>query len=240
MKSYYISNPALRVSVGGFGLALIGNPLSDPKPLPVYRSPDGTLWAGGTVGLEYGVEVVVPDTGRYGVLVTVDGLNVQNGNRSSGDPGAEDILVTNAPSGPGKNVIPGWIRPDGESVAAFEFSSDSDSYAAKMDLGIENAGVVGVRIAFERSRMVRSFGATRGMGTGYGREADFHLDAVSFEVDHSREFVTLILRYASETALQAAGFTKIDPSELNTAANPFPESRQRITGCPPPPGWTGR
>ncbi len=244
----YISSPVLRVSDQNFGLALVANPENSPTQLPTYLSPNGTIWVGGRVGQEYGVELIVPDSGgRYGALLTVDGLNSQTGRPSTGDMRQESFWVVSPPTRSGKNIIPGWTRPGGEKAAKFVFSTVGDSYVGKMDLGAENAGVIGVRFAHEFQAPViraayrggaKSFGeATRGggLGTGYGSETEFRVRTTQFEIDPLRPIVTLVIRYAIEQKLLDAGYQRIaDRAELSETPNPFPAS---IAGVPAPAGW---
>jgi hypothetical protein len=232
-NSYYVSSPALRASYQQFGLALVANPTTEPTDLPAYRSPDGQVWFGCKLGQEFGVETVVP-SGRFGAIITVDGINTYTGESSYGDIHRDSgHWVMTPPSGPGKNILLGWVVPGGDSVAAFTFRKEGESYAARRGFDTANTGVVGARFWFERQDAPV---LTRGLGTAYGREIKGRVSSTEFQHDLSREPVTLVVRYAEESELIAAGFIRITPNALPYKANPFP-GVSKVTGCPPPPGW---
>lgn len=243
MASFYVSKPAVRATNGEFGLALVGSPTTKPTDLPAYRGSDGQIWFGLQPGQEFGVELVVPQHGGpYGIILTVDGINSYSGEQSSGDIRTEGIWVSTPPTGPGKNIVPGWLLPGGSGFAAFTFNKKEESYAARRGFGTANTGVVGARIWFKKKQHAVSSHpgyTTRGFGgADYGRQVPAEIQLQDFVHDEAREPITLVVRYAEESKLVAAGFVKIGvDNNLPHNANPFPG--KGIAGCPPPANWNG-
>lgn len=99
--------------------------------------------------------IEVPGSGRYEIrltnncprrrlaVVSVDGLNVNDGNPASHD-GSGYVLS------PWQSItLKGWLRSNSE-VAAFEFGEQEQSYSAQTGHGTRNVGVVGVAVFDEK------------------------------------------------------------------------------------------
>ncbi len=99
--------------------------------------------------------IQVPDMGAYGirlrnttprrqlVVVSVDGLNVLDGQEASVDGGGYVLR-------PWETLdIPGWRRSDG-TVAAFTVKPQEASYTAQTGHGTVNVGVIGVAVFEEK------------------------------------------------------------------------------------------
>jgi hypothetical protein len=191
------------------------------------------------LGEEYTIRVT--NHGRHRVLavISVDGRSV-----ISGKPASRDSMgyVIDA----GRSVtIEGWRRDLG-TVAAFHFTSRSDSYAARMGRA-ENVGVIGL-VAYEErrwpprlpldlkaeiSREAKRASASEALGstgTGYGRDIGSPAYVVSFETGRVVRSITLC--YDTVAALRRAGVPV-------GRASPYPFLGP-YEFAPPPPGHPGR
>lgn len=104
----------------------------------------GTRWVVGEWGERYTVRVTNRTDRWTEAVVTVDGRDVLNG--SLGSTSNRGYLVEPW----GSIEIDGW-RISTQEVAAFRFTSKSDSYAGRVDGG-RNAGIVGVAFFPEQRR----------------------------------------------------------------------------------------
>jgi hypothetical protein len=203
----------------------------------------------GKPGNEY--QVVVRNRRGEDLLavVSVDGLNVMNGETASPEQGGYVLA-------PGNGVdIRGW-RKSLDEIAAFYFTSLGDSYAARTDRP-DNVGVIGValfpRKRFapqlesplsalpERSRKgansadIRGLGADWGapaqaqsaapaasppLGTGHGRREESHAHWVSFERSSAAPAETIAIYYDSYRNLVARGILQQPRSPRDP--DPFP------------------
>lgn len=110
--------------------------------LPVYTAPDGTLYVEGTPGNRYQVLVCNPSGQRVLAVVSVDGVNVVSGETAGVQQGGY-VLDPG-----GRMGIAGW-RKSKHEVAAFLFTSLSDSYAARTGRP-DNVGVIGAAFFTEK------------------------------------------------------------------------------------------
>jgi len=132
------------------------------RTLPVYWH-EGRAYVVGRPGNEY--QVIVKN--RLGedllAIVSVDGLNVMDGQPANPRQGGAYIVSR------GTQVdIKGW-RKSMEEVAAFYFTSLTDSYAGKTGRP-DNVGVIGVSL-FERKRQYFTPGVAE-TDDGYRRRRD--------------------------------------------------------------------
>lgn len=114
---------------------------------------------------------MVPETGTYNldiknnsserrlVVLSVDGLNVIDGQPASKD--GQGYII-----GPYQSTsIKGWYRTNKE-VAAFEFTTRGESYSNQMGHGISNVGVIGAAVFAEKPAFVGR-GVTRSHGNDF-------------------------------------------------------------------------
>lgn len=98
----------------------------------------GRLYVAGTPGNRYAVQLVNRGSGRLLSVLSVDGVNAISGETA-------DVSQSGYVLAPGQSAeIAGW-RKSVDEVAAFYFTSVSDSYAGKTGRP-ENTGVIGVAV----------------------------------------------------------------------------------------------
>lgn len=226
---------------GQFGLAIVLK--ASGQVLPVITQ-EGRNYVAAPIGQEFNIRVTAPRGRRYEAVLSVDGRNVQTGEKAStSDRG----LVF--PDGVWETQ--GWRQSDSK-VAQFVFVDPSDSYAA-LTGDASNVGVIGVALYTERMAapefILRSSpqtfgggvtkGVTRGghdAGTGYGRQQTEVVGKTDFPRDPVTPVATLVIEYATEASLRARGILKDPPLG---AVTPFPaDTTPAITGAKPPKGWT--
>jgi len=110
---------------------------STGQRLPVYAH-GGKLYVAGQPGERYSIHVANRTQGRVLAVISVDGVNVINGETAAPDQ-------TGYVLGPFQSHdISGW-RKSTDEVAAFYFTALPDSYAARTDRP-GNVGVIGVAL----------------------------------------------------------------------------------------------
>jgi hypothetical protein len=208
---------------------------------------EGRAYVVGKPGNEY--QVVVRNRSGEEVLavVSVDGVNVMNGETAS--PSQAGYVI--APWG--RLDVRGW-RKSMDETAAFYFTSLGDSYAARTDRPA-NVGVIGValfrarrvappppvanaapapRAQYDkremheplRDRALESAPAqsmarpSAPLGTGHGRREDSPIRWVQFERATSEPAETVAIYYDSQRNLVARGI--LQPSAGPRDPNPFP------------------
>ncbi len=115
------------------------------ETLPMYRH-GGKWWVSGNPGSRYAVALTNRGGGRVLTVISVDGVNVISG--ESAAPEQTGYVLASGQSA----QITGW-RKDMSRVAAFEFTSLANSYAARTGRP-DNVGVVGVAVFREKPRQV--------------------------------------------------------------------------------------
>lgn len=111
------------------------------QTLPLY-SHRGEYWVAGTPGAKYSIAVANAASGRVLAVMSVDGVNVLNGQTASMDQAG---YVFNAYQ---RYEVSGW-RKSNQEVAAFEFVASPSSYAERTGRPA-NVGVIGVAVFKER------------------------------------------------------------------------------------------
>jgi hypothetical protein len=112
------------------------------RVLPVHRH-DGRLWVEGVPGARYAIRVYNKSHGRLLAVMSVDGVNVVSG--ETANTGQSGYVLS-----PWERYdIAGWRRSAAQ-IAAFEFTSLADSYAARTGRP-EHVGVIGVALFRERA-----------------------------------------------------------------------------------------
>lgn len=194
---------------------------------------------------EYALRVFNHSPRRVAAVLSVDGLSVMTGKLASSEDPAYIVGAYSSVE------IPGW-RLNDKDVAHFIFSSLPKAYATQMGQPT-NIGVIGANLFYEK-QVLRSvfsmqsiaskglcdesiFGATRGVGTGFGQKTEHQVQRVSF----NREPIVcaqLVLRYDDEAGLRKRGIKLSAAHNVGDRvieADPFPGD----SGCKPPAGWRG-
>jgi hypothetical protein len=125
----------------------------------------GQLYVVGTPGNRYAVQIANRSGGRVLSVLSVDGVNVLNGETAAASQSGYVLA-------PGQSAdIAGW-RKNMDEVAAFYFTSVADSYAGRTGRP-ENTGVIGVAVyrellpppvAVQPAPMARGYAENRDSG----------------------------------------------------------------------------
>lgn len=110
---------------------------SSGQSLEVYRH-QGRLYVAGTPGNRYAVLLRNQSAGRLLTVISVDGLNALNGQTAAASQSGYVLSPRQSAE------IAGW-RKSMDDVAAFYFTSVTDSYAGRTDRP-QNVGVIGVAV----------------------------------------------------------------------------------------------
>ena len=217
------------------------------RELPVYWQ-DGRAYVVGRPGNEYSVGIRNRRGEDVLAVVSVDGVNVMNGETASPDQSGYIVSPWN------RIDIRGW-RKSMNDIATFYFTSLGDSYAARTDRP-QNVGVIGVAL-FERRRYepryqpavpeasdswlkrepaeaqnqapagsarAKSFSApapSAPLGTGHGRREESSIRWVDFDrADAPAETITIY--YDSYRNLVARGI--LQPAYGRRDPDPFPNA----------------
>ena len=217
------------------------------RELPVYWH-DGRAYVVGRPGSEYWIGVRNRRTEDVLAVVSVDGVNVMNGQTASPDQSGYIVSPWN------RVDITGW-RKSMNDIATFYFTSLGDSYAARTDRP-RNVGVIGVAL-FQRKRSyepryeepaagafdnwskreqseaqrpapadsarAKSYGSAPSapLGTGHGRREESRITWVDFDrTDAPMETITIY--YDSYRNLVARGI--VQPAYGRRTPDPFPNA----------------
>ncbi len=221
---------------------------STGRELPVYWH-DGRAYVVGRPGNEYSVGIRNRRGEDVLAVVSVDGVNVMNGETASPDQSGYIVSPWN------RIDIRGW-RKSMDDIATFYFTSLGDSYAARTDRP-QNVGVIGVAL-FQRKRYEpryeppaaggaydnwlkreqseaqspapaesarsKSYGSaapSAPLGTGHGRREESSVRWVDFDrADAPAETITIY--YDSYRNLVARGI--LQPTYGRRDPDPFPNA----------------
>lgn len=147
----------------------------------------------GSLGARYALVVHNPNLHRVVAMVSVDGLSVFTGKPSTDhDPGY--VLEPRQ-----SVVVRGWRRGN-EHAAAFRFSRDADSYAARMGYH-HRLGVIDVTLVMEAPAVPRAATGARSLsargGTEYGEEIRDRVRWVNFRRSAIHAHTSLRYRVAT-------------------------------------------
>ncbi len=117
--------------------------VSGGQPLPTYAH-NGRFYVLGQVGQRYGIRVSNPTPLRVEAVISVDGLDVIDGETANTEKRGYVIA-------PGGSITVDGFRVSSSHIAAFRFSSVNDSYAGRKGVA-RNVGAIGVAIFSERAR----------------------------------------------------------------------------------------
>jgi hypothetical protein len=142
--------------------------------LPVYRF-RGEYWVAGTPGSKYSVAVRNNMGERVMAVLSVDGVNVLNGETASTDQAGYVF------SGYQNYEVTGWRKSDSE-VAAFQFVASPRSYAERTGRPA-NVGVIGVALFRERYQppAIVPYGGNGGYGNYGNGQPDYRNDDYRFK-----------------------------------------------------------
>ncbi len=145
--------------------------LQGGRVLPQYNH-EGRLYAEAPPEGDYEIRLTNNHHRRRLAVISVDGVNVINGEDASYD-GPGYVLR------PWQTVtIPGWRRDD-DKVAKFTFTAQDESYATQTGRGTKNTGVIGVAIFDEKEATPLWWNSSNPWG-GNSRWPSFHsMDSAS-------------------------------------------------------------
>ena len=149
-------------------VTVIDRSTGETLPVHFYK---GEYWVAGTPGAKYSVAVANGSGGRVMAVMSVDGVNVLNGQTAGID---QSGYVFN---GYQRYEVTGWRKSNLE-VAAFEFVASPSSYAERTGRPA-NVGVIGVAVFKERvyqppvsvAPPPYRYGANRGNGSAESRRS---------------------------------------------------------------------
>jgi hypothetical protein len=215
--------------------------------LRVWRD-HGRPVVAGRPGARYAVRLVNNSGERVLAVVAIDGVNVVSGETAS--VGQRGYVL-----GPWQRTeVTGWRKSETE-VAAFEFTSLADSYAARTGRPLD-VGVIGVAVFREAPRLVESEPAPapparlaskaappmageaersndERLGTGHGARETSVARSTTFERASSRPDQRVEIRYDSLDNLVAAGIVP-PPRLASTGPHSFPADPARDFVPDPP------
>ncbi len=221
------------------------------------------LWIEGSAGQEYTVNITNRCPTRLLAIVSVDGLNVLNGQKASFDQTGYVVAPHSNTS------ITGW-RKTSNNTAAFYFTYPGDSYGARVNKA-ENLGVIGAAFflekeyprpqynEYETSRSMPypsspmapgaaapsargNFNADssslakseQSLGTGYGRDIDSRISKTEFERSTVQPIFTTQVRYESRDNLIRMGAIR-EPRYYNSRpSGPDAFPSEQYVPAPPP------
>lgn len=230
--------------------------------LPMFQH-QGRWYVGGEHGQPYGLLLRNHSAGRLLVVVSVDGVNVLNGEPAAADQSGYIIAPYGGVS------IDGW-RKSRESVAEFVFTAPEDSYAERTGQG-GNTGILGFAVfeeavpppeveVFRRRESAKAMPPAPGsrdrslenesmsaqapaaiersdLGTGHGERLHSPVREVRFQRATRRPAETLRIQYASLAQLERRRIALRAPWQVppeRDGPDPFPGEGRFV---PDPPPW---
>ena len=238
-------------------VTVIDRSTGETLPVHLYR---GEYWVAGTPGAKYSVAVANGSGGRVMAVMSVDGVNVLNGQTAGVD---QSGYVFNPSQ---RYEVTGW-RKSNQEVAAFEFVASPASYAERTGRPA-NVGVIGVALFRERAyqppvspappryrydgsgESPRSAPApaqsgetakrsgsraetSDNLGTGHGEREWSAVSQTNFERAQSTPNETVRIRYDSYENLVSMGVIQ-QPRPWNRYPNAFPEGYGYVPDPPRP------
>ncbi len=209
--------------------------------LTIY-SHEGQRWVAGTPGHRYAISIRSQWSGRILSVVSVDGVNVVNGQTAAW--GQSGYVLSPSES----FDILGW-RKSQERVADFFFTDLGDSYAARTGRP-EDVGVVGVAVFREAAPVPPAVSrdealsnrakpapqaplqSEQTLGTGHGQSELSRVTTTTFERAQEHPDQIIAIRYDRRERLVAMG---VIPG--GGAPRPFPRSASAGFVPDPPARW---
>lgn len=201
--------------------------------LPTFLH-NGKKFVMGTMGQRYRIRVTNPTSQRVEAVVSVDGLDAIDGQTASTSKRGYVVPAF------GSVTIDGF-RTSMDSVAAFRFTSVSDSFAGRTAQD-RNVGVIGVAIFKEKveepieiarpkaaapsarsdsagSAERRSSAAKKptdrpGLGTQFGEQRESRVRQTTFIRENQSPSSILEMRYNDKAGLRAMGITIPEPQPI--------------------------
>ena len=194
---------------------------------PTYALKD-RFYVQGSAGERYIVRVSNPTARRIEAVVTVDGLDVVDG-----EPG--DLRKRGYVVPPYGEVRIEGFRTSQDDVATFRFSSVANSYAGKKGKA-RNVGVIAVALFEEQAQPEQQQRERLGLGTEFGEQRYSAASFTKFVRAPGRPVAIAELRYNDAAGLMALGINvgpMPDEGEIMTreTADPFPGD-QRFAAPP--------
>jgi len=125
--------------------------LVNGNPIPVYYDNEGNNWVEARKGSHFEIKVENKDWRRSLAIISVDGLNVIDGEHK--DPWESRGYIV---QGNGSIRIPGW-KISQDQVREFVFTDKCTGYAAKIGTNPKNIGVIGIAIFSEKINYTLSY-----------------------------------------------------------------------------------
>lgn len=214
----------------------------------------GQLYVAGRPGARYSIRLDNQVRQRLLTVVSVDGVNVITGKTSAVTDSGYVLEAGTA------HEVNGWRKSDRE-IAAFEFASLKNSYAARTGRP-DNVGVIGVAVFEEKVRAqpqadYRQLGAARmeksharapsaagmsaqdSLGTGHGERETSVVTKTTFDRASERPSQVLTIRYDRLENLVKAGVIP-RPRGRQAGPDPFPGSVQPGYAADPPRRFDNR
>ncbi len=228
---------------------------SGEELLPVFIN-EGNYYLLGIEGSRYEIGLANRTDARMEVVVSVDGRDVITGEVADYRKNRGYVVL------PGEEISIEGFRRSLDEVAAFEFTTVEDSYAARLG-DAANVGVIGVAIFDEKAavpekkiaggperaeepRVPALSGAAKdaadseqGLGTKYGENVGSTAEIVAFRRrDNDQPTELFALYYDDQAGLESIGIVlpeNAPPVKKSTAPNPFPGVPDDGEGFAQPP-----
>ncbi|MCP4678254.1 MAG: hypothetical protein GY854_22620 [Deltaproteobacteria bacterium] len=223
--------------------------------LPIYIV-EGQHYLHGTEGDRYEIGLTNRTDSRLEAVVSVDGRDVITGRPADYRNNRGYVVL------PGEEIRIEGFRTNLDEVAAFEFSTPEESYAARRG-DASNIGVIGVAVFVEepQEKKVIATGGERadapqtpvmadakadkaaeeeaGLGTKYGDGVSSIAEIVPFQRHTETEpQEIMVLYYDNRAGLEGIGVVFPEEAPKKTVSNepnPFPAATDKGQGFAPPP-----
>ena len=188
-----------------------------PHPFARHETPKGEVCFAGPDRQTFGIEITVPEKGRFGVIIVKDGMNIASCRPVENDFSLDAFYLFESPKTRGGNIIRGAIVPGWKTLLSLQFSRDWDRFhQAPPQPAFREAGVV-------RCLFVRELDGGIAFGRSATRQGHICGSLDRFEIDPAFQVAEVVLRHATTSLVQSVGWERLSdspaskPSELVTA-----------------------